>query len=104
MNSVDKISSHAALDQNSRLPKAKKIVALLGATVALKDKVILDIGTGSGYIAHYLSNEVAPFGKVYSIDVEDQRQIHKGYEFKQIIGTLLPFEDESIDIVIATMS
>ena len=101
MNSSDRVSSHAALDKNSRLQKAKKIVALLSEIIDIKNKTILDIGTGSGYIAHYMSNEIGPFGKVYSIDVEDQRQIHSGYEFKQIKGTLLPFENESIDIVIS---
>jgi predicted SAM-dependent methyltransferase len=48
-----------------------------------------------------LTNEIGPLGKVYSIDVEDQRQIHSGYEFKQVKGMLLPFENESIDIVIS---
>ncbi|MGZ8193676.1 MAG: class I SAM-dependent methyltransferase [Methylobacter sp.] len=101
MNSTDHISSHAALDKNSRFQKAKKIAALLSEMIDIKNKVMLDIGTGSGYIAHYLANEVGPRGKVYSIDVEDKRQIHNGYEFKQVKGTLLPFENESIDIIIS---
>jgi hypothetical protein len=39
VNSTDQISSHAALDKNSRLQKAKKIAALLSEIIDIKNKL-----------------------------------------------------------------
>ena len=91
-------SSHAALDESSRIKKAAKIVAVLKDFCYLPDCQVLDIGTGSGYIAHALSKE---FKKIVSINLSDERVIRDGYEFQIIQDEHLPFQDESFDVVIS---
>ena len=94
-------SSHASVDQSSRFFKAQKIEQLLAPAITIKNADILDIGTGSGYIAHYLATIIKPDGKITSIDVADQRIITSDYTFKEYSGQQLPFEDESFDIIIS---
>lgn len=95
-------SSHAALDIERRRPKAEKIQRLLPELeTGEKTLRLLEVGTGSGAIAHYFSGLVAPSFQVTAVDVEDQREISAGYEFKRYDGTILPFDDQSFDIVIS---
>lgn len=95
---VSKSGSHAALDRESRISKAKKIVDLLSANYSLQGKKVLDIGTGSGDIAFEISKHVRT---VYSIDLFDERVQKAGYKFKQVTGAGIPFKDESFDVVIS---
>lgn len=89
---------YAILDRPSRLLKAQKIAALVGD---LDGKRLLDVGCGSGDIAAALGRLVGPEGSVYAVDVRDQRLVHEGFEFRQVDGTSLPFEDESLDVVLS---
>ncbi len=58
---------------------------------------ILDIGTGNGEIAWYLSR----YFYVTSVDITDQRIKSEGYTFCLIDGDELPFGAQSFDIVIS---
>jgi SAM-dependent methyltransferase len=95
-------SSHAALDLNGRLPKAEKIHRLLPPPEHDKQTMrLLEIGTGSGAIAHYFSEISSPHFEVQAIDVLDQRKICTGYRFQIYDGETFPFADRSFDIVIS---
>lgn len=91
---------HAILSHASRLRKARKIELLLSAFSSLQGARILEVGTGSGYMAQYFSERVGPTGRVHACDVMDQRQVTEGYEFQQIQDTRLPYQDDTFDIVI----
>lgn len=90
---------HAVLDLASRQHKARKIERLLG----LRPRVplrLLDIGTGSGGIAHYFATHPDLNCIVTGVDVVDQRQVREGYAF-QLIEDSLPFPDGSFDVVLS---
>lgn len=61
---------------------------------------MLEIGTGSGGIAHYFATHPSLTCDVISLDVVDQRQVTDGYKFMQIPDTNLPFEDARFDVVL----
>lgn len=94
---------HAVLDAGSRRNKALKIERLLEAS--LKDIAepvrLLEIGTGSGGIAHWFATERSGRYVVDAVDVEDQRQVFDGFRFQRVEETRLPFEDEAFDVVIS---
>jgi SAM-dependent methyltransferase len=92
---------HAILDRESRLLKARKIAELVGRARPLEGARVLDIGTGSGVIASALAELAGPDGAVSAVDVNDQRRVLEGYEFRQVEGTELPFEDGSFDVVLS---
>jgi ubiquinone/menaquinone biosynthesis C-methylase UbiE len=97
MNKSEK--SHAILDEKSRKVKTSKIVSILKANYPkLKSATIVDIGTGAGYIAQGLANNSK---KVISVDVTDERKVKKGYKFVLVKDERLPFDDNSIDIIIS---
>lgn len=58
---------------------------------------LLDIGTGNGEIAHFLSEKFS----VTSVDVTDHRQISDGFTFIKVSGESLPFADKSFDVVVS---
>jgi len=58
--------------------------------------MLLDVGTGSGEIAYYLSD----YFRVISIDINDQRLFHDGFEFL-VTSEVLPFASNVFDIVIS---
>jgi len=90
---------NAIFDQESRKFKAKKILAALNSFVEYSAKSrILDVGSGSGYIANELASS---FEFVASIDVTDMRREHTGYEFKLFNGGVFPYPDESFDVVVS---
>jgi len=93
----EKIRTHAILGRKSRIKKAKKILAVLSDCVDITDKIILDIGIGSGHITHELGKKVK---KAYGTDIIDQRKITSGYRWKKMEKSL-PFPDASMDIVIS---
>lgn len=90
-------SSHAILDSKSRKRKAEKILALLDEVIDLRKANILDIGCGSGQIAHEFSKRSAA---VSSVDIVDERKERKGYSFKLTKSELLPFDDSIFDVVV----
>lgn len=95
---VSKSGSHAALDNDSRAKKAKKIVDILSSKLSLEGKKVLDIGTGSGDIAYEISKHSK---SVDSVDLYDERVKKEGYKFQSVKTAELPFKDESFDVVIS---
>ena len=89
--------SHAQLDSSTRKKKAEKIISILSKHISLAPLRVLDIGTGSGYIAHELSKVSA---HVYSADIYDERKIKKGYTFTKVTGAQLPYKDSTFDLII----
>jgi SAM-dependent methyltransferase len=89
------------LDLASRRLKALKIERLLHLEQLPGPLRMLEIGTGSGGIAHYFGCD--PSGKyaVHAVDVVDNRQVWEGYEFSAVQGTQLPFADSAFDVVIS---
>lgn len=93
---------HAALDPAGRLPKAEKIKTLLALQPAEHRQLrLLEIGTGSGVIAHYFAVGSGLGYEVDAIDVVDQRQVTDGYRYQDVAGIDLPFATDSFDAVIS---
>lgn len=90
-----------SLDRESRRAKATKIMKLIEGRKSLGGARLLEIGTGGGFIAALLSEQVGSEGEVWSVDIEDMRQETDGYNFKLVEGTELPFEDDGFDVVIS---
>jgi len=81
-----------------RRNKAMKIVQILREhTNGQKRLALLDIGTGNGEIAKYLSK----LYNVVSVDIVDQRVVQDGFKFVQVNGEELPFADQSFDVVVS---
>lgn len=91
---------HVVLDAPSRVLKAKKIIEIVGAERFARARRILEIGCGSGVIAHTLAELGGPGLQVFAVDVADNRLVHDGYAFSRVEGTSLPFDDDMFDIVI----
>lgn len=90
--------SHAVLDEPSRQSKASKIIRLVESCAGrLADRDVLDIGTGSGFIASALAKRA---GSVLSVDVNDERLV-RDFEYKRVDSERLPCPDESFDIVVS---
>ena len=81
-----------------RHAKALKIMRVLEEELGrpLNGLRLLDVGTGSGEIAHILGQQC----ELVSIDPADQRQYVEGYHYVRA-GTALPFADASFDVVIS---
>ena len=92
---------HAVLDLPSRGWKAEKIARLLGLSARKQPLRLLEIGTGSGGIAHWFAHHPQLRCEVVAVDVCDNRQLHEGYAFQQVAGVTLPFDDASFDVVIS---
>ena len=91
-------TSHAVLDIKSRKEKAKTIIEILKYYKNIKESKILDIGTGSGIIAH----EIGKISKkVYSVDIVDERVVKNNFVFKKIKDEKLPFKNNEFDIIIS---
>ncbi|MCL2020784.1 MAG: class I SAM-dependent methyltransferase [Betaproteobacteria bacterium] len=100
-----KREAHAVLDLPSRAWKAQKIERILnlqgryeGCASSVK---ILDVGTGSGGIAHYFVNHASLKCQVDSVDTTDNRKILEGFSFTQVEDVRLPFPEASFDVVIS---
>jgi SAM-dependent methyltransferase len=91
---------HAVLDLPSRRLKALKIEHLLDLSARRQPLKLLEVGTGSGGIAHYFATHPTLQCEVVAVDVVDQRLLRKGYVFHQVEGTSLPFHDGHFDVVI----
>ncbi|RLA39329.1 MAG: hypothetical protein DRR42_27375 [Gammaproteobacteria bacterium] len=95
------MGSHAILDENSRVLKAKKIQVLVHKYGNFGMRKMLEVGCGSGFLAHYFSHMGYGEKGTHSLDVVDERQIKKGYQFQCIQGTKLPFPDADFDFMIS---
>lgn len=91
---------HAVLDLPSRQWKGEKIARLLDLAHRPQPVRMLEIGTGSGGIAHYFGTHPELRCDVVAVDVCDNRLVHDGYVYRQIQGVELPFDDASFDVVI----
>ena len=82
----------------NRNKKAKKILTILAKSLVapVKNKLILDIGTGSGDIASYIGKH----NTVVSVDISDCRKNKKNFYFSRC-NESLPFKLESFDVVIS---
>ena len=93
---------HAALQPAGRWPKAEKIRRLVALSPPPDRRLrVLEIGTGSGAIAHYFAVRSGLDCEVDAVDVIDQRQIKEGYRFQRVGGVSLPFETGVFDLVIS---
>ena len=92
---------HAVLDLRSRSAKARKIEALLDLRPTGRPLRLLEVGTGSGGIAHYFGTHPGLRCEVDAVDVTDSRQIHDGYRFTRVDDVQLPFPDGHFDVVIS---
>lgn len=92
---------HAVLDLPSRDWKAMKIASLIGAGDVGTSRKLLEIGTGSGGIAHYFGAAGRMGWDVDAVDVEDVRLVADGYRFARVDSVLLPFPDASFDVVVS---
>jgi SAM-dependent methyltransferase len=91
---------HAAPDGQGRRHKARKIRDLLALTPAQSIRM-LEIGCGSGAIAHYFATCAELDCAVDAVDVIDQRQAREGYSFQVVDGVRLPFGEDRFDVVIS---
>lgn len=91
---------HAVLDLPSRDWKAMKIERLLELAKREQPMGMLEIGTGSGGIAHYFGKHPELCCDVTAVDIHDSRLVHDGYAYKHVEGVELPFDDASFDVVL----
>jgi SAM-dependent methyltransferase len=98
-NAVERLP-HAVLDLPSRRLKGEKIERLLDLSNRIQPIRMLEVGTGSGGIAHYFGTHPTLRIDVDAVDINDNRLISEGYRYHQVVGTQLPFGDESFDIVL----
>ena len=97
---TQKREPHAVLDLPSHCLKAMKIQRLLDLSVQSQPMKFLEVGTGSGGIAHYFATHPTLQCQVFAVDVIDQRLLRDGYAFHQVEGISLPFDDGQFDVVI----
>lgn len=91
---------HAVLDLPSRRWKGEKIERLLDLASRPGPFRMLEIGTGSGGIAHYFGTQPGGRYQVTAVDVVDQRLVRDGYDFHVVHDTELPFPNASFDVVL----
>jgi SAM-dependent methyltransferase len=91
---------HVALDMASRRLKGLKIERLLDLASRVQPLRILEVGTGSGGIAHYFGTHSELLCDVDAVDVHDNRLVTAGYRYHQVKDTQLPFADDSFDVVL----
>ena len=92
---------HAVTDLASRRFKALKIARLLELQQLPQPIRLLEIGCGSGGIAHYFATHPSLLCTVTAVDVHDNRQVRDGYAYHSVQGVQLPFGDEQFDAVIS---
>lgn len=92
---------HAVLDLPSRRFKGLKIERLLDLASRAQPMRMLEVGTGSGGIAHYFGTHPQLRCEVDAVDVHDSRLVTEGFRYHQVQDTRLPFADESFDVVLS---
>lgn len=101
MNDTIQRLAHVDKDMSLRALKARKVEALLGLAGAGDSGSLLEVGTGSGGIAHYFAHDAARPWQVSAVDVADNRELADGYDFHLVRGCILPFPNASFDVVIS---
>jgi SAM-dependent methyltransferase len=91
---------HAVLDLPSRRWKALKIERLLDLSSRSQPIRILEVGTGSGGIAHYFGKHPQLRCEVDAVDVHDNRLVTDGFRYTEVRDTSLPFADGTFDVVL----
>jgi len=94
-------ASHAVHEERARILKARKIEALLPQGALRDGGAVLDIGTGSGWIAHYFAHHPQLKLAVSAVDANDERAVKDGFSFSRLAGPALPFADASFDVVMS---
>jgi ubiquinone/menaquinone biosynthesis C-methylase UbiE len=90
--------SHANADRATREAKARGIEATLKEQVGdVRERDVLDVGTGAGYIASYLAPRCR---SLLSVDVVDER-VTRDFDFQLVTSETLPMPDSSFDLVIS---
>lgn len=92
---------HAVLDLPSRRLKGLKIERLLRLSERRPPLRMLEVGTGSGGIAHYFGTHPELCCEVDAVDVIDNRLVTESYRYHEVVGTQLPFADETFDVVLS---
>lgn len=92
---------HHDVEARLRREKSRKVVMMLGRRLDLLGADLLEVGTGSGYMAGAFADAVGPEGRVRSVDANDVRESTAGYEFTKVDGTTLPFDDAAFDAVVS---
>lgn len=98
--SIEQRQAHAVLDISSRAVKAKKIEILMNLRPSTQTLNILEIGCGSGGIAHYFATHPNIKCNVFAVDVNDNRVVFDSYDFQKVTGVELPYPKNSFDLVI----
>jgi ubiquinone/menaquinone biosynthesis C-methylase UbiE len=101
MNSQDYRQAHATLNLPSRRLKGQKIERLLQLDHRPRMQRMLEVGTGSGGIAHYFAAHPELNYSVDAVDVKDNRVMTEGYRYTPVQGTHLPFEEQTFDVVLS---
>ena len=91
---------HAVLDLPSRRWKGMKIERLLELAKRPQPIHMLEVGTGSGGIAHYFATHPTLRCEVDAVDICDNRLVIDDYAYTQVHGIELPFSDASFDVVL----
>lgn len=92
---------HISKDLLSRNLKGLKIERLIDLAERAEPIRMLEVGTGSGGIAHYFGTHPQLRCEVDAVDVHDNRQVTSGYRYHQVLDTQLPFADQSFDVVLS---
>lgn len=86
---------------DNRIVKAQKIESIIQLDrLFQKNDSILEIGTGSGTIAHYFAHKKDMQFHISAIDVVDSRTLKDGYQFQIVDGTKIPFNNATFDVII----
>jgi ubiquinone/menaquinone biosynthesis C-methylase UbiE len=91
---------HVAFDLVSRRRKGLKIERLLDLGSRPQPIRLLEVGTGSGGIAHYFGTHQGLHCDVDAVDVQDNRLVLDGYRYHQVNDAKLPFANETFDVVL----
>jgi 2-polyprenyl-3-methyl-5-hydroxy-6-metoxy-1,4-benzoquinol methylase len=92
--------SHAVLDRDSRILKARKIIRIVGEERFGAARRLLEVGCGSGVISSALHQASTRKLEIHAVDVADNRIDTSGYTFKRVTGTTLPYPSAYFDIVV----